>query len=322
MSRTLIACLVLGLVAVAGVVAGLFLRGGHSDLRKDRRDATDIVRSHRGKVLLLLLGREDCPGTKRATAVLDGYAAAKPAGAAIVRLEVPLPGERAKPIRSWDHPFPYAVDENRATAGELGFFYYPTLYVFDRDGVLRFVGGCDPDRIDSMVAEILSERPGAEKKTYTLPMPAPGDVAPGFSGRTASGEAVTLAELRGRRATLVFFARTSCPFVVQELPNLKRIAGAFRERGVATVIVDVGEEAEAVRAVFEKHAPGLPVIYDEEGEISEAYGVDATPFYFLLDGDGRIARRRSFTAGAATGSVNALLGVSKERPRYKPTEAG
>ena len=46
------------------------------------------------------------------------------------------------------------------------------------------------------------------------------------------------------------------------------------------------------------------------------------PFYYLLGPKGEVVRRRSFTAGAATGSVAALLGTGSETFRFEPAAAG
>lgn len=285
-------------------------------------ETRDIVASHRGRVLLLLLGREDCPGTVRATKLLDGYAPQAPAGAAIVRVDVPLPGETLQAPVTWRHPFPYALDKDRLLARQLEFFFYPTLYVFDRDGELRFAGGCDASRLPEMVSEIAGEKPGAAKKRHSLQLPALGTVAPAFSGRGLDGQTVTLEAVRGKRATLLFFAATSCPFTVKEFPQLKALAADFQKHSVAVVIINRGEEREKIAPVYNGAVPGLPVVWDQSGEICKAYGVDAAPFFFLLDAGGQIVKRRSFTAGAAAGALNAHLGLAAETSRYKSSEAG
>ena len=122
--------------------------------------------------------------------------------------------------------------------------------------------------------------------------------------------------------TLLFFGATSCPFSVKALPALRTIATDFQKHDVAFVVANRGQEKENIAAIYSQNAPGLPVVWDKTGDICAAYGVDAVPFFFLLDGDGKIAQRRSFTAGAATGALNALLGLGTETPRYKPAEAG
>ena len=285
-------------------------------------EAKDIVAAHRGQLLLLLLGREDCPGTARATQILDGYAAKSPAGVAIVRVEVPLPEESLTAPEKWQHAFPYAVDHGRQLAGGLDFFYYPTLYIFDRDGELRFAGDCDVTRLPQMVSEIAAEQPGSPKKSYTLPLPAVGEPAPAFSGRRLDGRTAKLDDLRGKRATLLFFSATSCPFSVKALKPLGDVAKAFNEHGVAAVVINREQEKSEIGPVYEKAAPELPVIWDQTGEICKSYGVSAVPFFFVLDGAGKVVARRSFTAAAATAALNTHLKLAVAAPRYKPKDAG
>ncbi|HPD17673.1 MAG TPA: TlpA disulfide reductase family protein [Planctomycetota bacterium] len=280
-----------------------------------------LLAQHRGKVLVLLLGREDCPGTAKATAVLDAYASRKPADVALLRLEVPLPGETLQ-AGAWSHGFPRQLDAGRAIADGLGFFYYPTLYVFDREGELRFTGGYDAQRLERMVREIAEEQPGQPKKLYTLAMPPAGSLAPPFAARTLTGREAALATLRGKRATMLVFARASCPFSRQALPAIQQLADAHRSQGIAVALINQGEERERILPVYEQAAPGLPVVWDATGEISNAYGVDTVPFFFLLDGDGVIVQRRSFTLPAASSALDAILGKATAAPRYKANAAG
>ena len=89
---------------------------------------------------MLLLGMSGCPGTENATEVLTGYARTKPDGVGILRLDVPPPGEVLGCVEGWDAPFPRELDARRKTADRLDFFFYPTLYIFDGEGVERFQG--------------------------------------------------------------------------------------------------------------------------------------------------------------------------------------
>ena len=282
----------------------------------------NLLSSHKGEVLLLLLGRNDCPGTRKATAVLDKYVNIKPAEATIIRLDVPLPNETLKVDVEWNHKFSRILDKDRSIARQLDFFYYPTLCIFDCDGVLRFEGGCDKTNLDSIVKEILSEKQGQTKKNFTSVIPLEGATAPDFSGTTLAGENVALSFLLGEKGTLLFFAQTFCPFTIEELPNLAEIAKNFKDKGVKVIIVNRGEEKDIIRPIYEKYCPEIMVIWDKTEEISKAYGIDVTPYYFLLAPNKKIIKRRSFTAQAATNSLNAFLGIMEERPRYKSTEAG
>jgi peroxiredoxin len=273
-------------------------------------------------VVILLLGREDCPGTAKATLALDGYAQDRPRGVEVIRVDVPLPGEDYRAGGTWDHPFARVVDNGRRLAGELEFFFYPTLYVFDRDGELRFSGGCDAAALRGMTREILAEKEGVAKKTYTVPLLPLGQPAPVFAAADLNGRPAGLSALRGERATLLFFSDTTCPYTVAELGNLRALAEARRAQGVNVIIVSRGAAPAQSRPVYEKLAPGVPVVHDADGAVFRAYGLDAVPFFYLLDGGLLVVKRRSFTAEAAAGAVDSLLGLAGDKPRYKPAEAG
>jgi peroxiredoxin len=322
----------LAALAAAGMLAAIAacdrMRAGSAsglpagDAKASASQVKELLSEYRGKVLLLMLGREDCPGTIRSQAILDAYALRKPADVVVLRVEVPLPGERLT-VGPWSHPYPRRLDDVRRLADELEFFYYPTLYVFDRDGELRFTGGCDPERTEAMAKEILAEAPGQpSKKMYSLMLPPVGTQAPAFSGETVAGQPATLASVRGERGTLLVFTRTSCPYSRQALSAIRAMAEARRKDGIAVVLVNQWESRADIAPLYAKQAPGLPVIWDPSGEICKSYGVDSVPFFFLLKADGTIAQRRSFTPPAATGAVNSLLGIAAPAPRYPVLAAG
>ena len=194
--------------------------------------------------------------------------------------------------------------------------------MYDRDGALRFQGSCDAAKIRTMVTEVLAESSGSPKKSYTLALVPEGAPGPAFTGQDIQARSVTLDALRGESGTLLVFARTSCPFTVQALPGLKAVADDYTPRGVAVAVINDGEAQEALRTVYGKHAPGVPVVWDRDGAISKAYGVDVTPFFYLLDAEGEVAQRRSYSRGAAENGLGALLGLAPARERYRSPGAG
>jgi peroxiredoxin len=281
-----------------------------------------LLDDHRGNVLILLLGIEGCPGTAKATEALDELLSAKPEHVSVVRLDVPMPNGTLKPQSDWKHLFPCFVDNGRKIADKLEFFYYPTLYVFDGDGEKRYAGACDKDKLAAMTREILAEKPGAKKKIYSLPMPEVGTSAPAFSGDTLSGKTVSQDSLISKHGLMLIFARTSCRFCANETPNFKDITDRFHDKGVSVVVVNQQEEMETIKPVYEEKCTGVPVIWDKNGEICKSYGVDAVPFFFLLDKDGKVVSRRSFTHPAAINSINAMLGLKADKAKTKPTGGG
>ena len=253
--------------------------GGAKNRREPCADLSDLLNDYHGRVLILLLGRDGCPGTAKATAALNQYVSSKPERVSVVRLNVPLPKETLKPTSDPKRPFPYFVDTGRKIAGKLEFFYYPTLYVFDGQGKQRYVGGCDKDKIATMVREILAEKPGAKKKRSIRFQCRPSANRAAFSGNTLTGKAVTRASLTKKRGLLMLFARTSCPFSAADIPQFKDIAGRLGDKGVGVVVVNQQEELGTIKPVYEEKCAGVPVIWDRGGKICKSFGVDAVPFF-------------------------------------------
>jgi peroxiredoxin len=320
---------VLGLVAAAAAAMALNLsctKSNSEPKTSEKRgwdgDPATLFASHRGQVLLLLAGMEGCPGTRAATEVLKEYAAQKPAGVSIVRLDVPPPGGKLSARAGDPLPFAYGTDKDRVVAGQLGFFFYPTFYIFDRDGELRFSGGCDKETLPQMVSEILAERPGDPKHVYTPPLPAEGTQAPAFTGKTLDGKTVTLDELRGGKATVMIFAETGCAFSMAAIPGMKELQDSLQDKQVAVVIINKREAADAVRPIYEERAPGMTVVADDKCEIAEAYGVSPVPFCFVLDENGAILQHMPYTQEAARSAVDFALGVTPAAPGGAQPGAG
>jgi len=294
--------------------------------RSEEQRSAEIMQSflapYQGKVLLLLMGREGCPGTAKATEFLHTYAATKPDAVAILRLDVPLAGEELELSEEWAHPYPRNVDTGRRIADALDFFFYPTFFVFDPDGEMRYSGGCDPAKLPQMVQEILAEKTGQPKQSYNLPIPKAGEPAPAFSGPDLKGQSVTLTTLKSQKATLLVFAQTSCSYTIDALPAIQSVANAFRKHDVALVVINTGEDLETIQPIYAKSLSNIPVVWDKNGVISKQFGVDVSPFFFLLDQNGKVVKRGSFKAQAVTGALNTLLNRSVAAPRPASKEAG
>jgi thiol-disulfide isomerase/thioredoxin len=270
----------------------------------------DVIARRRGKVLVLLLGMPGCPGTGRAAEFLAGYADTKPGGVALLHLDVPAPGDSLPVPEGGSDEFPHELDAGRRAAEWLEFFYYPTLYVLDAEGVERFQGGLEPGRFEEMVAAVLAEKPGDEKHVFTPPLPKVGSAAPEFSGSDLEGKPVTLAGLRGKKATLLFFGSPGCPFSAEATSALPPLAKEYGPKGAAVAVVDVGGSADEVRDFYTESAPGITVVADPERKISGGgYAVRGVPFFYVLDAGGKIAARKPFTAEAAAAELASALGI-------------
>jgi len=129
----------------------------------------------------------------------------------------------------------------------------------------------------------------------------PGDPAPPFDLPTAGGGRVSLAGLKGKRIVLYFYPKDDTPGCTLEALNFTEKARAFA--AAKTVVVGVSRDTVAKHEKFAaKHGLNVTLAADEEGAVTEAYGVwgEKTLYgrkfmgieraTFLIDSKGRIAR--------------------------------
>jgi peroxiredoxin len=272
----------------------------------------EFMAAGEGKVVVLLLGMDGCAETRAATAHLAAVVPDFPGGVSSARLDVPPPNGSLLPIENWPHPYFYAVDEDRDIADRLGFFYYPTLYVLDRDGETRFAGNCDPAKLRTMVTEILAEKAGAEKPMYTAPIPAVGSAAPAIRIRNAGGADFDLAKSREKGPVLLLFTSITCPFSREAVKTLEDLAVDLDGQDVSYVAIEKKGQVRPQRAFYDQiDLPG-PAYHDADGAICKAYGVDPIPFYFVVNKDGTIAARGPYTKDAAWRALGGALGLAEE----------
>jgi thiol-disulfide isomerase/thioredoxin len=295
---------------VAALVLSLAFMSCVVSCRK-AQTAGDIFEQNRGKVMVVLLGMKGCPGTEAATQFLVEYAKAKPDGIAICRVDVPPPGQEIAKAEEIAPCLKYVVDNNRDIADRLEFFFYPTLYVIDKDGVVRFSGACEPDKVKTMVSEMLSEVPGGKKKMYTPPMAGVGQIIDDFEAREVDTSRTSLGEMCADTGMLLFFSSTTCPFSVAALDDLEKIRKEFGQTNFNYVIVSFGQGSNEIRDVYAQKSPGTTVVLDGDKKISETYfGVSAVPFMYVLDKDRRVVDRRPFLYGNARTAVAKALGLA------------
>jgi len=133
---------------------------------------------------------------------------------------------------------------------------------------------------------------GAEAK------PKVGEPAPSFSGVTADGKTVSLADLKGKTVVLEW-TNKDCPYVhkhygTENMQNLQRESKA--DHGVTWVSVISSApgtqgylEADEARAnVNETKAAPDHVVLDGAGAVGRAYAAVTTPHMFIIDADGTL----------------------------------
>lgn len=296
------------LVAMAMLVSSCGLLGPNAGGTARPVPVPEVVAQNKGKVIVVLLGMEGCPGTEAATSFLTRYSKSKPEGVAVYRIDVPLRGKSLGPASNLDPALNYLVDGRRTAAAWFEFFFYPTLYIVNKDGVVRFAGGCEPEKVKAMVSEILCEKPDSEKKMYTPPLARVGSNIPDFKIMDLDGKETSLGSVCKDKGALLIFSSTTCPFSVNALDDFEKLKKRYgRKTGFA--IVAFGENAATVKSVYSEKSPGSTVLIDADKSLSTKYfSVSAVPFFYVLDKGRNVVERRPFVYDSARAGISMLLG--------------
>jgi peroxiredoxin len=114
--------------------------------------------------------------------------------------------------------------------------------------------------------------------------------APDFTLQDLDGNAVRLADLRGRPVIVNFWA-TWCPPCREEMPSMQRAWERLQPEGVALLAVNVGEDADTVFQFTGSYPVEFPILFDHDGAVSAAWPMRGLPTTFVVDPRGRIAYR-------------------------------
>ena len=147
--------------------------------------------------------------------------------------------------------------------------------------------------------------------------------APHFVGHTMHGQAVSLADQRGKVVILTFWA-TWCPPCGPELTLFEDLHRKLGAEHLAVVAVNVREPSPLVREYVGTLGLTFTVLVDPKGEIQRSYGVIGLPTTFLIGRDGRAVARaigpRDWTASRSRELFRTLL--REPVPRAVPVRPG
>lgn len=133
--------------------------------------------------------------------------------------------------------------------------------------------------------EPASDEPGVATSLEVAPRI--GALAPNFTLTDLEGEAISLADLRGRPLLVAFWA-TWCEPCKVEMPFIEERYVRYRERGLRVLAVDFDEPAEAVAAFRDEMGLTFEILLDPGGRVQQLYQVRGYPSSYYIDAAGVI----------------------------------
>jgi peroxiredoxin len=116
-----------------------------------------------------------------------------------------------------------------------------------------------------------------------------GQKAPVFELRDDSGAPVSLTRYRGDVVVMNLWA-SWCPPCRAEMPDLQRLADAYRGRRLAIVGVNEGETVERARAFAGALKIVFPIWMDDQQRYGRAYGALGLPTTVVIGSNGIVLR--------------------------------
>jgi len=106
-----------------------------------------------------------------------------------------------------------------------------------------------------------------------------GKACPSFGGYTPQNDILSLAKLlrpdgaAPASVVVISFFATACKACKERLPSVERVVAALADKGARGVLIDVGDEADAVTAFAQNQKLRLPIILDRFTKIVDRLGV-------------------------------------------------
>jgi thiol-disulfide isomerase/thioredoxin len=134
-----------------------------------------------------------------------------------------------------------------------------------------------------------------------------------LKGTGLQNEPIDTAQYRGKTVLVVFWASWATPFKT-ELPELKKVAAKYRDRGLEVIGVNLDNERAEVDAFLKENPLTWPQIFEGgglEGRLAVEYGITSVPTMFLADAQGKVINRIVRTAAELDRQLDKVLAAQK-----------
>ena len=135
-----------------------------------------------------------------------------------------------------------------------------------------------PSTADDLFSRLKLSRAGA------------GTAVPSFELSTVDGKTIEFSQLRGKVVVLNFWA-TWCGPCKEEMPALDRLSRQFNPRDVAVLTITTDHERTGIQQFMTQFHSTLPVLLDEQRDVSLAFMVRGLPTTVFISKNGTVVGR-------------------------------
>ncbi len=114
-----------------------------------------------------------------------------------------------------------------------------------------------------------------------------GDTAPNFQLASIGGAPISLADLRGQPAVLVFWTAW-CPVCKEEAPHFNQLAAQYEPRGVRVLGINIQDSLARTESGIKDFGIRYAVVRDADAGVARLYKVTGTPTIVFLDRQGTV----------------------------------
>ncbi|HEY5586119.1 MAG TPA: TlpA disulfide reductase family protein [Ruminiclostridium sp.] len=113
-------------------------------------------------------------------------------------------------------------------------------------------------------------------------------IAPDFTLKDLEGKDVKLSDYKGKIVILNFWA-VWCKYCKEEMPDLNELNKELEKDNEAVIItVDSQESPEIVKDYISSNNLNLKVLLDQDGSVTQTYGITGFPTTFIINRDGTL----------------------------------
>ncbi|MBL7221417.1 MAG: redoxin domain-containing protein [Phycisphaerae bacterium] len=291
-------------ICVAGLAAAILFAGGCRRPSQGPSPAvqpdagqirTAFLKEHKllGKPVLIEFGLVTCElSDKGFLTMIQLHGSDLVAGLAYARIEASDDTEAVdKYYKAAPAGFPVVRDSDRKLADAFGATIYPVFLLIDKFGNIRYMGGFPTESLGDWSEMLLAEKTD------------PGPDAPRLGKKTINGrELLTstkfpelggdikpLGDYLGPGGGMLVFVDTNCPYSAQAVKDLPGVARTLRKAMLSTVVVNITDAEEKVKAYYARQKLKLPVVYDVGSAVRINWDIQSVPTIIFFDAQRRVA---------------------------------